>query len=345
MSNKLTNVLLGVMVSLWVLTLGTVGLLKFKDKFIQVQINNEIAKNQEILKKKAEEVAKDSVGKYNIPKLPKIFPKKETVLPDVKSWAYNIKNPRLDMIKNTNFDLVVMDMEIKKVPISREKVESLKIKKNGSKRTIVAYMSLGYAEDYRSYWDKAWATKKPAWLGEPNRVWKGNYLVNDVNSNEWMAIAKGLVDKAVETGYDGIMIDGVVSYKAFKNAGEQKTNMIKFVDEISKYAKSKNANFLVLTQDADDLLDEAKFVDSIDGMIKQGLIYSPLSNGVSGKKNNPVEVKKDIDALKKFKDSKKLVLVVEYVSKMQWAEAKKTIMANGFVGYSAPLQLDVIRIQ
>ena len=46
---------------------------------------------------------------------------------------------------------------------------------------IIAYLSIGEAEDYRFYWNK----KKPNWIVKENENWEGKYW-----SPEWKSIIK-----------------------------------------------------------------------------------------------------------------------------------------------------------
>ena len=63
----------------------------------------------------------------------------------------------------------------------------LKNKKNGERRIVISYFSIGEAEDYRSYWKNDWNKKLPSWIVEENPNWKGNYIVKYWN-NEWKSI-------------------------------------------------------------------------------------------------------------------------------------------------------------
>ena len=51
-------------------------------------------------------------------------------------------------------------------------------KPDGGARIVLAYLSIGEAEDYRSYWQRDWSVSPPAWLGAENPDWPGNYAVN-----------------------------------------------------------------------------------------------------------------------------------------------------------------------
>ena len=44
-------------------------------------------------------------------------------------------------------------------------------------RKVIAYLSIGEAEDYRAYWKSAWRTNPPTFLLGENPEWKGNYRV------------------------------------------------------------------------------------------------------------------------------------------------------------------------
>ena len=68
-------------------------------------------------------------------------------------------------------------------------IEELKVKDNGGKRIVIAYLSIGEAEDYRYYWKKKWNKKKPKWIIKENENWEGNYIVK-YWSPEWKNIIK-----------------------------------------------------------------------------------------------------------------------------------------------------------
>ena len=49
-------------------------------------------------------------------------------------------------------DILITDLFVNKVAFTALEVDSLKQKKNGGKRLVISYMSIGEAEDYRYYW-------------------------------------------------------------------------------------------------------------------------------------------------------------------------------------------------
>jgi len=94
-------------------------------------------------------------------------------LQEAKNFLYLI-NPSsfptredfLNAIRNTDYDLLIIDLFYKGVQLTKQEVNSLKIKKNGGKRLVIAYMSIGEAEDYRYYWKEEWRKNPPEWLGK-----------------------------------------------------------------------------------------------------------------------------------------------------------------------------------
>jgi uncharacterized protein (TIGR01370 family) len=68
----------------------------------------------------------------------------------------------------------------------------------------IAYVSLGEAEDYRSYWPRI---QGALFLGPENPEWKGNYAV-DVRNPVWRDLIIGqVIPEIVERGFHGIFLD------------------------------------------------------------------------------------------------------------------------------------------
>ncbi|WP_338966344.1 endo alpha-1,4 polygalactosaminidase [Fusobacterium vincentii] len=118
-------------------------------------------------------------------------------------------------LKNTNYDLLLIEVSYNNIFFTEEQIEELKIKNNGGKRLIIAYLSIGEAEDYRFYWNKKWNKKKPNWIVKENENWEGNYIVK-YWSPEWKNIIKEYQKKLDEIGVDGYLLDTVDTYQYFE---------------------------------------------------------------------------------------------------------------------------------
>lgn len=138
-------------------------------------------------------------------------------LADAKNFLYLIypNDQYIAQLKATNYDVLVIDAfppEGGANTWTSGQINSLKVKKNGGKRLVLAYMSMGQAEDYRWYWNPDWLKNKPAWLGPIDEEWEGNYYVR-YWMPEWKALVYGnansYTQKIVDAGFDGVYLDPV----------------------------------------------------------------------------------------------------------------------------------------
>ena len=147
-------------------------------------------------------------------------------LQDAKNFLYLInpenfdtKEEFLNTLENTNYDILIIDAFFKGNLLSKNDVERLKHKKNGARRLVIAYMSIGEAEDYRYYWKDEWNTKPPEWLDEENPDWPGNYKVK-YWIKDWQNIIYGsensYLDKIISSDFDGVYLDIIDAYEYFE---------------------------------------------------------------------------------------------------------------------------------
>jgi len=120
-----------------------------------------------------------------------------------------------EALRNTNYDLLLIEVSYNNVFFTKEQIEELKIKDNGGKRIVIAYLSIGEAEDYRYYWKKKWNKKKPNWIVKENENWEGNYIVK-YWTPEWKNIIKEYQKKLDEIGVDGYLLDTVDTFQYFE---------------------------------------------------------------------------------------------------------------------------------
>ncbi|WP_320046756.1 endo alpha-1,4 polygalactosaminidase [uncultured Ilyobacter sp.] len=118
-------------------------------------------------------------------------------------------------LENLDYDLLIIDADHMGKALSRSQVERLKRKKNGSRRLVVAYFSIGEAENYRRYWKKQWSKILPGWIEKENPNWKGNYIVKYWDP-AWKKISKDYQKKIDSAGFDGYFLDTVDTYRFFE---------------------------------------------------------------------------------------------------------------------------------
>lgn len=81
---------------------------------------------------------------------------------------------------------------------------------------MLAYLSIGEAEDDRSYWTAEWATRPPEWLLEENPDWPGSHLVLYWHP-EWQRIVLDALTAILAAGFNGVYLDCVDAYESFGN--------------------------------------------------------------------------------------------------------------------------------
>lgn len=150
-----------------------------------------------------------------------------TSLREAKNFLYLInpgsfpnRDAFLDAVIQTDYDIIVIDLFYEDTALAVSEVALLKTKANGGSRLIIAYMSIGEAEDYRYYWQAEWEIDPPAWLAEENPEWSGNYKVQYWNK-DWQNIICGKDDsylkKIVVVGFDGVYLDVIDAFEYFEN--------------------------------------------------------------------------------------------------------------------------------
>lgn len=145
-------------------------------------------------------------------------------LSGVKNFLYLLdpssfadKAAYLAALAATNYDLLILDAyDPDENPLTAADVASLKTKANGGTRLVLAYMSIGEAENYRFYWQESWQPGSPRFIAEENLDWPGNYKVRYWDP-DWQAIIAGnsgsYTQKLLDAGFDGVYLDIIDAFE------------------------------------------------------------------------------------------------------------------------------------
>jgi cysteinyl-tRNA synthetase, unknown class len=209
------------------------------------------------------------------------------LLSGVTSWGYQLQNLNVSNAAASPFDLLVVDYAkdgSDDSALTPAELARLKTKPDGHRRVMLAYLSIGEAEDYRSYWDPSWKRAKPSWLLAENKEWKGNYAVCFWEPG-WQGIicgdANARIDRLIAAGFDGVYLDKCDVYEDLRRKHKHEAasrpdieaDMIAFVRHLSVYAKAKKPGFLVVMQNAENLLSSLDLRAALDGAAKEELIF------------------------------------------------------------------------
>ena len=245
--------------------------------------------------------------------------------------ADKLASPRaaaVQKLASSDRDLIVIDAAFSSEgDWTPAEIETIRAGKSG--RRVVAYVSIGEAEDYRPYWQKNWDADKdgqpdsnaPKFLNTENPDWKGNYRVRYWQP-EWQQIMLPAVDKVVTQGFDGIYLDIVDAFEFYEydeatkdwlddrpNPETGKTyreDMIAWVAAIAKQARSQHPGFLVIPQNASQLLSHADYRELISAIGVEDLLVA--GKKLRGEKQSRYVVR----FLEQLKASGKPVIVIDY---------------------------------
>jgi cysteinyl-tRNA synthetase len=246
----------------------------------------------------------------------------------ISGWRYQLQNIDPEQIAGSPEDLAVIDYDGDGKALALTQIERMRKKPDGSRRLVLAYLSIGEAESYRDYWRSTWRKRPPAWLGKANSRWRGNFAVHFWDP-AWQSIVFERIDRLIAAGFDGVYLDKVDEFETLGHRNE----MVEFVARIAERTKSRRPDALIVSQNGDGLIPDPKFRRSIDGFAREDLFYG---EGSDGSRNRASEVRENIDRLKILTAEGKPVLVVEYPSNDEQAQtARRKIAEQGFIGLMA----------
>lgn len=266
---------------------------------------------------------------------------------DIDDFAYWLDDIDIDDIKNSKYDLIIMDYSSdgsSSGEFTRSEVDE--IKSSGSeKKTLISYISIGEAENYRYYWNNTWDANldgipdanAPDWLDIENPDWEGNYKVKYWDAG-WQKIVYNYLDKIMNAYFDGIYMDLIDAYEYYDTTKILNSDllMIDFVVNISTYVKAiKGNDFAVFVQNGDELLQNSHYLNHIDGIGREDLFFD------DDEETEEVDRDDAIDNLNEALDEDKAVLIIDYTSEHKY-DFYKNCIDNGFLPYAAERDLDCL---
>ncbi|NOY77555.1 MAG: hypothetical protein GXO76_06760 [Calditrichaeota bacterium] len=270
-------------------------------------------------------------------------------LKTIHAWAYQLDaiHPA-EIAANATFDLMVMDYSADGTPenaFTRSQIRQIR----NSGKIVLAYLSIGEAEDYRFYWNPDWAIHPPAWLGPENPDWPGNYKVRFWDPG-WQKIVFAYVDTLLAQGFDGIYCDIVDAYAYWQEENPEEPRadslMVQFLADIRRHIQEKiSTPFFVFPQNAEEIVHAEHISDrlrqvywnSIDGIGVED-VFCPGD----ADENNPFAPDFErLNILQEFLAHDKPVLSVDYVTDpalvQRYVQAAR---AAHFLPYTSTRSLD-----
>lgn len=151
--------------------------------------------------------------------------------------------------------------------------------------TLLAYVSIGEAESYRSYWQPAWDGAPPAWVGPENPDWAGNFKVRYWNA-DWRQLVLDEVEAICEQGFDGLYADIIDAYYfwgeeqgelAIEDAATRMLDLMAWITEAGQEACGPD--FLLVPQNGaflgDDADDDARYFALTSAIGVEDVFFPP----------------------------------------------------------------------
>ena len=270
----------------------------------------------------------------------------------------------IDKLANTEYDMLVVEagQNFLEVPYDTPYlVSKCKNKPNGESRLLLAYIDIGQAEDYRTYWGSNWIAPTATSSGSPDFLvtidpdgWSGNYPVAywDLAWKDLWVGSGGIIEQLVNFGFSGVYLDWVEAYddpKVIEKAGldgvSPESEMMKFIEEIKTKGKSLNSNFIVIAQNAPYLLDfdPTYYASIIDAIATEDTWYygegdadwdSENAGDLKGgdRHNEDYSTKNRIKQNKKYLELGIPVFTIDYcISNYKAKKVYKNSRKNGFI--------------
>jgi len=217
-------------------------------------------------------------------------------------------------------------------------------------RKVIAYLSIGEAENYRAYWQSSWSTNAPAFLLGENPEWKGNFRVKYWQA-DWQKIILADVDKIMAAGFNGVYLDIVDGFETFEQDGKDfiddrlnpetkqsyRRDMVNWVKVVAARARKTNPAALVIPQNGTQLLAHSDFLGAVDAVGVEDL----FTNG--DKLQKAADTKYILECLTPMMAAHKPVLDVEYPKRTErQAHAREQATQHGFVWIVTDRQLKTL---
>jgi cysteinyl-tRNA synthetase len=269
------------------------------------------------------------------------------LLRPVRSWGCQYQNIDPHAIARSDLDLVVVEPMLDDDAgraIDGRALAAMKTKPDGARRLVLAYLPLGETDTKRWYWPQRWRRDPPFWVGPHNPNWPGSRHVRYWHPQWQDLVARGpgsLLGRILETGYDGALLDRVDAYADWRAERPQgEADMVAFVARVAEIARAHRPDFLLLPQNAEDLLLSEAYLDLIDAHNKESLLYGLPGPGV---RNAPEDVAWSLERLRRAAAAGITMLATEYLDDPGTAAcAHDRLERLGFLPFIGRRELDVL---
>jgi cysteinyl-tRNA synthetase len=281
---------------------------------------------------------------------------RELRLDNVSHWFYYLDfepdETIIQQIADSTYDLVV----IEPIFTDRENTDFLmaevisRFHNAPHSKLAIAYIDIGQAEDWRTYWQPDWRIGNPEWIvaSDPDG-WEGNFPVAYWD-DEWRQIwlgENGYLQAILDAGFDGIYLDWVEAYSdenviaiAEQDHVQPREEMIRWVGDLAAFCRTQKPKFIVIGQNAAELAEYDEYLAIIDAIAQEQTWFDgaadndPPGDCPLPRTDDDVETEEYVKSLSRkcrrmyedFPDSTLHVSSEEYIHYLTLAREKGTII-------------------
>jgi cysteinyl-tRNA synthetase len=209
----------------------------------------------------------------------------EARLAGVTRWFYminvNLEPEIVERIAASEYDMVVLDFGPSEEDNTDYPMADVIAQLHNAphSKLVIAYIDIGQAEEYRTYWQPGWSIGEPEWIValDPDG-WEGNFPVA-YWYDEWREIwlgEGGYLQAILDADFDGVYLDWVEAYSdenviaiAEQEGVDPRQEMIWWVGNIADFARAQRPDFVVIAQNAADLAEDDDYLAIIDAIAQE----------------------------------------------------------------------------
>ncbi len=228
--------------------------------------------------------------------------------------------------------------------LTRWDVRRLRWRANRAPRTVLAYLSLGEAEDYRYYWARSARGGSASFLDRPNPKWPGNVRVRFWDP-AWHAVVysgrDAWIDRILDAGFDGVFLDTVDAAETWQEEGraDAPARMADLITALARHARILAPGFLVVASNPFVLLGRPGILDVLSGILAEGYVLDGESLAP------PKRLASALDPLRSATRAGLSVMLVEYPKSRAGLDRFSSLCSSeGFLCYAGREALDRVGV-
>lgn len=191
-------------------------------------------------------------------------------LRNCRDWHYQLQGrPGSDI----DADLMVIDIDADPRPHH--------YKPNGERRLVLAYLSIGEAEEYRAYWAGLNERRSPLLVRE-NPEWKGNWSIRFWDAG-WHSQMRMSAARAIAKGFDGMYLDKADVTNDLREAdpsvAAERKDLEADMEALIAGVREAIPNHTIVLQNAPDLWTRPGVQSTVDGLGIEDLWFGEEETG------------------------------------------------------------------